>query len=50
MPIKRLQEYGLEFVLKHDDIVDKVVVGASSPEQLVDNLETLYKWEEESKQ
>lgn len=46
----RLQEYALRFVLQHDaGVVDKVIVGSSSPEQVVDNLETMYKLEEEDK-
>jgi hypothetical protein len=48
-PETRLQEYGLQFVLEHEDgVIDKVIVGCSSPEQVVDNISTLYKVEEGS--
>ncbi|GKY90467.1 hypothetical protein MPSEU_000020500 [Mayamaea pseudoterrestris] len=43
-PETRLQEYGLRFALKHEHgVIDKVVIGSSSPEQVVDNIYSLYK-------
>ena len=35
----RLQEYALQFLLKESQVVDKIIVGASDPEQVIDTAE-----------
>jgi predicted aldo/keto reductase-like oxidoreductase len=44
-PDSKLQEYGLRFVLEHQGgIVDKVIVGAASAQEVVENATTVSNW------